>query len=77
MDRESSSGCSIRFIGRKIRPSGHRMNKYNIEAQVIEHHSVNVEAESLEQAERIASDLGYDTANAYRTDVQIISIIEK
>ena len=77
MDRESSSGCSIRFIGRKIRPSGHRMNKYNIEARVIEYHSVNVEAESLQEADKIASDLGYDTANAYRTDVEVISIIEK
>ena len=43
--------------------------KYNIEAQVIEYHSIDVEADSEEQAIDKAYENYYDTVNAYRTEI--------
>ena len=48
--------------------------KYNIEAQVIEYHSIDVEADSEEEAIDKAYENYYDTVNAYRTEIDVVSV---
>jgi len=50
--------------------------EYEIEARVIEYHYVQIDADTEEEAIRRASDLGYDTHSAYRTEVEIDHIKE-
>ena len=46
---------------------------YNIEAQVIEYHSVDIEAESEKEAIEKAYEEYYDTDCAYDTDINVVS----
>ena len=49
---------------------------YNIETQVIEYHTVYIEADSEEEAFDKAYEEYYDTANAYRTEIDVVSVKE-
>ena len=49
---------------------------YNIETQVIEYHTVDIEADSEEKAFDKAYEEYYDTANAYRTEIDVVSVKE-
>ena len=49
---------------------------YNIETQVIEYHTVDIEADSEEEARKKAYEEYYDTVCAYRTEIDVVSIKE-
>ena len=49
---------------------------YNLETQVIEYHTVDIEADSEEEAIDKAYEEYYDTANAYQTEIDVVSIKE-
>ena len=52
------------------------MNKYSIEAKVIEYHAVDIEADSEEEAIEKATEYYFDTSNAYETKVEIDEVME-
>ncbi len=47
---------------------------YEIETRIIEYHQLSVEADTEQEAIEKASELGYDTHGAYRTDVKVDSV---
>ena len=46
---------------------------YNIETQVIEYHTVDIEADTEEEAIEKAYEVYYDTDCAYDTDINVVS----
>ena len=52
------------------------MKKFNIEVKVIEYHSVDIEADSEEEAIEKAYEEYYDTDCAYNTDTEVESAKE-
>ena len=49
--------------------------KYEVKLEVIETHYLTIDADSKEDAEKIAGTHGLDSADAHTTDVEIISTI--